>query len=376
MTARAAWLVLPLAFATAVQEPEPGIPPARERYLGREVARTMHWRGAEWLVRETREKEERSTRMLAELELSPGDTVGDLGCGNGYHSLRMARLVGDEGRVLAVDIQPEMLAKLSVRAREAGVTNVEPILAAVHDPRLAPGSCDLVLAADVYHEVDRPAAVLRSVRAALRPGGVFALLEFRTEDPESPIKPLHRMSKAQMLNELGANGFRLAREFDGLPMQHLMFFEARPGHDEESAEEASLAQGREVAQGFGRALAAADVAQLEAFWAPRVELRAGSELLAARWGASGNRSVDEDVPRAELARRYRLLIADVGRERWTAELGPAASRERLEIEAAGEGAAREIVLRVSSREREEDLEWVLRGDAEGRWLVVSERADY
>jgi ubiquinone/menaquinone biosynthesis C-methylase UbiE len=182
---------------------------------------------ADWLVREERDKEENATRMLAELRLAPGDVACDLGAGNGYHTLRMARSVAPNGRSYAVDIQEEMLDMLATRAKAAGITNVELVLGTQTDTKLPAKTCDLVLMADVYHELSDPAAVLTSVRRSLTERGRLVLLEFRAEDPQVPIKPEHKMSKEQILRELEANGFVLDRAFDELPWQHLMLFRVR-----------------------------------------------------------------------------------------------------------------------------------------------------
>jgi ubiquinone/menaquinone biosynthesis C-methylase UbiE len=118
-----------------------------------------------------------------------------------------------------------MLGLLKHRAAEAGVTNIEPVLGTLVDPQLPPESLDLVLLVDVYHELSHPEQMLRAIRASLKPGGRVALAEFRGEDDAVPIKPLHKMTKAQILKELTPNGFRLVRQFDELPWQHLMFFQ-------------------------------------------------------------------------------------------------------------------------------------------------------
>ncbi len=210
----------------------PVSPPATEDrpgfYLGRELAPTMTFHGADWLTRDERDDEENTTLMHARLGLSPGDVACDIGAGNGYHALKMARAVAPTGKVLAVDIQPQMLDLLDARAREAGITNVQRVLSTQTDPKLADGACDLILLVDVYHELEDPAAMLGHLRRALSPKGRIALLEFRAEDPDVPIKALHKMSKAQILREYEANGLQLAGAFDGLPWQHLMFFTAAP----------------------------------------------------------------------------------------------------------------------------------------------------
>ena len=210
--------------AGARDDGEAKLPPPRREYEGRRIAQTMHWSGADWLLRETREKEENPRRLLAALDVKPGETVCDLGCGNGYHALKLAKMVGPTGKVIAVDIQREMLELLRARAEEAGIANIERVLGGLADPKLPPASCDLVLMVDVYHELSYPERVLGHVRRALRPGGRLALVEFRAEDPKVPIKKLHKMSKAQILKELVPNGFVLERECDELPWQHLMIF--------------------------------------------------------------------------------------------------------------------------------------------------------
>lgn len=196
-------------------------------YLGRAIAPTMSHEGADWLTRPEREAEEQASRMLAALGVKPGDVACDVGAGNGYHTLELARMVAPGGKALAVDIQPEMLALLSERAKAAKLRNVETILGQGVDPRLPRRGCDLVLLADVYHELDDPAGTLRHLAEALSPRGTLALLEFRAEDEAVPIKPEHKMSRAQMKRELEANGFVEVRSFDELPWQHLVFYARR-----------------------------------------------------------------------------------------------------------------------------------------------------
>ncbi len=200
------------------------IPPPRTHYLGREIAQTMHYTGAPWLVRESRQREEDCRMLLEALQLEPGQTVCDLGCGNGFYTLELARRVGPEGTVYAVDIQPEMLRLLVARARQAKLFNIRPVLGTVIDPRLPAGAVDLVFCVDVYHEFSHPELMLARIRESLRPDGQIVLAEFRGEDLAVPIKPLHKMTKAQVKQELEPNGFALVREFDKLPWQHLMFF--------------------------------------------------------------------------------------------------------------------------------------------------------
>jgi ubiquinone/menaquinone biosynthesis C-methylase UbiE len=184
----------------------------------------MHWQGAAWLVRHKREREEAATTMRANLGLKPGMTVCDLGSGNGYHTLPMAEAVTEAGKVYAVDVQPEMIQMLKERIEEKAVKNIIPIVGEVDDPKLPPASCDMILLVDVYHEFSHPEAMLTGMKKALKPDGVIVLVEFRAEDDSVPIKPEHKMSKAQIHKEMQANGLKLVREYDGLPWQHMMFF--------------------------------------------------------------------------------------------------------------------------------------------------------
>lgn len=192
-------------------------------YMGREIAQVMGHMGAAWLDRPEREQEERPSLLIRNLGLAPGDVVADIGAGTGYFSLRIAPLV-PKGRVLAVDIQPEMLDMIRGKQRETGIGNVEPVLGAIDDPKLAPTSVDLVLMVDVYHEFSHPREMMLAIVAALKPGGRVALVEYRGEDAGVPIKPLHKMTQAQARKEMAAVGLQWIETRDVLPWQHLMFF--------------------------------------------------------------------------------------------------------------------------------------------------------
>jgi len=200
------------------------IPVAPPFYMGREIAQTMHYTGAPWLVRESRQREEDCRLLLEALNIQPGQSVCDMGAGNGFYTLELARLVGPEGIVYAVDIQPQMLRLLARRAAEEGLTNIKLLLGTPIDPRLPKGELDVVLCVDVYHEFSHPDAMLETIGASLKPDGRLVLAEFRGEDPAVPIKPLHKMTKAQVRAELKPHGLEVAREFDRLPWQHLLFF--------------------------------------------------------------------------------------------------------------------------------------------------------
>lgn len=204
------------------------IPRPLDSYKGRQIAQTMHFMGAEWLIRDEREREERCSLMLANLGIRPGQTICDMGCGNGFYTLQIAKMLGPQGSVIGVDVQPEMLGFLRERMEKDGIENVIPILGSYHNPHLPAESIDLILLVDVYHEFSHPVQMLAAMRTSLKPGGRIVLVEYRGEDKTVPIKPLHKMTKRQIEREMSANGFKLDSEFEKLPWQHMMFY----GQDE------------------------------------------------------------------------------------------------------------------------------------------------
>ena len=194
-------------------------------YFGREIAQVMGHEGAGWLERAGREAEERTDLLLKALDLKPGDRVADVGAGSGYFSWRMAKLVGDEGKVLAVDIQQPMLDLLMANMTRRGVAaRVQPVLGTVSDPMLPPASVDVILLVDVYHEFDHPYEMSRAMIRALKPGGRLVIVEYRGEDPEVRIKPLHKMTVAQMKREFAIHPVTLERVDAQLPQQHIFVF--------------------------------------------------------------------------------------------------------------------------------------------------------
>ena len=229
LTACAATAAPPVPIVDLGIDPTVPIPPAATHHLGREIAQTMHYTGAPWLVRESRQREEDCRMLVEALAIRPGQVLCDMGCGNGFYTLELARRVGPRGLVYAVDVQPEMLHMLAERLAREGIRNVRPVLGTPIDPRLPREALDLVLCVDVYHEFSHPGAMLEEIRESLKPDGFLVLAEFRGEDPAVPIKPLHKMTKAQVRAELEPAGYTLERQFDRLPWQHLLFFKAAEG---------------------------------------------------------------------------------------------------------------------------------------------------
>src|SRR5712691_6121645 len=197
---------------------------APKTFKGRVIAPAMSYRGADWLERSDREATEQPEKVLDTLKIAPGSTVADIGAGTGYFSVRLAQRVGPQGRVLATDIQPQMLAMLSENMRAAGVRNIEPILCTPTDAKLPEGQLDLALMVDVYHELASPEETMTQVRRALKPDGRLVLVEYRGEDPNVPIKSEHKMTLVQVRSELEPMGFRLQEVFEFLVYQRVIVF--------------------------------------------------------------------------------------------------------------------------------------------------------
>ncbi|NET09173.1 MAG: methyltransferase domain-containing protein [Merismopedia sp. SIO2A8] len=193
-------------------------------YMGREIAQVMGHRGAAWLERPSRIQEEKPHLLVADLDISPTDVIADIGAGTGYLTVRLASNVPN-GKVLAVDVQPEMLQILGSRVDDAHFDNVELILADEDNPHLPQETVDMAIMLDVYHELEYPFEVMQSVVAALQPGGKVVLVEYRGENPLIPIKRLHKMTERQIRQELQAVGLTWVSTQEDLPRQHLMVFE-------------------------------------------------------------------------------------------------------------------------------------------------------
>lgn len=194
-------------------------------YFGREIAQVMGHQGASWLERPTRESEERTDLLLEALDLKSGDVVADVGAGSGYFSWRMARRVGQKGKIYAVDIQQEMLDLLMANMQRRQVAAiVQPVLGTVQDPKLPAGTVDLILLVDVYHEFDFPYEMAGAMIKALRPGGRLVLVEYRGEDPNVPIKPLHKLTVTQVRREMAVHPVKFDRTIATLPQQHIIVF--------------------------------------------------------------------------------------------------------------------------------------------------------
>jgi len=194
-------------------------------YMGREIAHVMGYAGIGWLERKERIKEEDPEKLVKALEVKAGAVVADVGAGSGYHTFMLAPLVGEKGKVIASDIQQEMLDAVTKKAKQLKVTNVETVKGTTTDPKLPAGGVDLILMVDVYHEFEFPFEMTEKMVAALKPGGRLVFVEFRSEDDKVLIKTVHKMTERQVLKEMAAfPEMGHTKTVGTLPWQHVVIF--------------------------------------------------------------------------------------------------------------------------------------------------------
>ena len=193
-------------------------------YMGREIAHVMGHLGAGWLERPSREVEERPQTLIKALKLKAGDKVADIGVGTGYFARRISRVIGKKGTVYGVDIQQQMLDLLERNLKSAGINNVKGVLGTIQNPNLPANTIDLALMVDVYHEFSHPYEMMQNICNALKPGGRIAFVEYRMEDPNVPIKLLHKMSELQVVKEATPHPLEWVETISVLPRQHIIIF--------------------------------------------------------------------------------------------------------------------------------------------------------
>lgn len=209
------------AYETRAEHDRDGI---GKFFMGREIAHVMGHQGADWLERPEREAEENSELMVDSLKLKRGESVADIGAGTGYISRKLSKKVGTNGTVYAVEIQQEMLDILTNKAVQAGVHNIKPVLGTITDTKLPASSVDTILLVDVYHEFDHPFEMAQAMCKALKPGGRIVFVEYRGEDPAVPIKPVHKMTVAQLRKEMAVHPLKWTETLEALPRQHIVVF--------------------------------------------------------------------------------------------------------------------------------------------------------
>jgi ubiquinone/menaquinone biosynthesis C-methylase UbiE len=160
--------------------------------------------------------------VIAALDLQPGQTACDIGAGPGYFTLRLAKAVGADGFVFAVDVEPKILEALRDRVGAARLANVAPVLAVPDDPLLPSGTCDVALIVDTYHHFpDRP-AYLRRLTRVLKPGGRIVNIDYHKRP--TPVGPPmdHRLSQEAFVQEARSAGLAVVEEKDLLPYQYFV----------------------------------------------------------------------------------------------------------------------------------------------------------
>ena len=192
-------------------------------YMDREIAYVMGYEGIGWLERSEREKEENVSKLIQNMGIKPNDTIADIGAGSGYHVFRIAP-IANKGMVYAVDIQTEMLMTIENIKETSKIKNIKTILGSEESVYLPENSVDKILMVDVYHEFSFPIEMITSIKSALKPEGELFLIEYRAEDPNVPIKKIHKISEKQAVKEMNAAGFKLKRNINNLPWQHCMIF--------------------------------------------------------------------------------------------------------------------------------------------------------
>jgi arsenite methyltransferase len=172
-----------------------------------------------------RDEWQQPDRVIQSLDLRPGDEVADLGSGSGYFTLRLARQVGPDGMVYAVDIDPKLLEYLEQRAQEEQLDNVETILAEPHNPKLGSSSVDMIFICDVLHHISDRKSYYPLLAQALKPGGRLIDIDF--QKGRLPLGPPEEMKidKKTLIKEMHSAGFELTKEFDFLKYQYFLEFE-------------------------------------------------------------------------------------------------------------------------------------------------------
>ena len=165
-------------------------------------------------------------RVLAALDLKQGQIVADIGSGTGYFTVRLAKLK-TVSKVYAADVEPSMAAYVRKRAAAEGLTNVTALQAAAGSPNL-PEPVDLVLIVNTYHHIGDREVYFRKLAKSLKPGGRVAIIDFKPDSPEGPPKEF-RFPPEKFKAEMAIAGYKLARQYDFLPRQQFLIFEAAGG---------------------------------------------------------------------------------------------------------------------------------------------------
>lgn len=176
---------------------------------------------------ESRDQWQQPDRVVADLGLRPNMRVADVGCGNGYFTTRLAKVLGGSGTILAVDPSAKALDALQSAIRSKNVSNVEIVQSKGSSTCLADASCDSVLLCDVLHEVSPPSIrqeLLRDIARAMRPGACLYLLDYR-KSHDVKFDPYEKLIPREELIRLANDaGLQLDAEFHYLKYQVFIRF--------------------------------------------------------------------------------------------------------------------------------------------------------
>jgi predicted methyltransferase len=171
-----------------------------------------------------RDEWQQPERVMDALGIADGSHVADLGAGGGWFSERLARRVGPNGVVHAVDVQPQMVEAIVRRIKSRSLTNVKPILGTAEDPRLPPG-LHAVLMVDTYPQLQSPIVMLKKVATALSPNGVVGIVDFKPDGGGGPGPPKEeRLDPRVIVRDAEAAGLKLRRHETFLRYQYLLVF--------------------------------------------------------------------------------------------------------------------------------------------------------
>jgi ubiquinone/menaquinone biosynthesis C-methylase UbiE len=162
--------------------------------------------------------------VLTAIGVKPGMTVADLGAGTGYFSVHLAKAVGSEGLVLAIDIEPNFVKYMKDRAEKAHIAQMVPVLASPENPNLPSHGVDLVLIVDTWHHIDDRLQYLMTLAAGLKPGGRVAVVDFKKGDFPVGPKDAHKLTADRVSREFAGAGWKLAMQWDELPYQYVLVF--------------------------------------------------------------------------------------------------------------------------------------------------------
>lgn len=168
-----------------------------------------------------RDEWQKPHEVIQALALKPDAVVADVGAGTGYFTARLANMLPN-GRVYAVDVEPDMVKHLAERAKREGLKNVTAVQGTPEDARL-PSKVDLVLMVDVHHHIEQRERYFKRLAGSLKPGGRIAIIDFRPQGDAGPPKHI-RVPPERVKAELKAAGFKLVQEHPFLPDQYFLVF--------------------------------------------------------------------------------------------------------------------------------------------------------